>query len=541
MEESLRCSYFGILRIQSSLQLANGTIHTSEFGIDLPEGDASSNKVQPMMPEVCSPTGLVSSRSAKDGIEDEIPVCKLEAEGIPSNECDQEQQAADEEACTDIEVEGILSQGTRRTSSSHATNRSRNISTFHQNLRVADGLRFKDNSCASVVKHRWFDNICAGFIISSSMLIGVEVEVKTASSEWIFDSVGLAYTVFFFIELVLRIAARGQMFFVGLDRAWNYFDMVCVGSSLIEIVVNAVLGSQGADSSVLLIVRAMRVIRVARIIRVIRLLSKLRMLVFTLLGALRMLGWALLLLTLIMYMFAVTFTEASKPVIMALEGDLSEERVLLERHFRSLWTTMLTLFESIAGGVSWGEPLSALAGLSPLYVFMFLLYICLVILAMLNVLTGLCCDYAIQNAVSDRDDAIRAQLKDKAKWQQQFESMFKAIDSDESGEVSGEELGECLLDEEFQAYLAHLNVSVDDAFDLLELFDKDGTGTISIDEFVTGCMRVKGQAKTIDMMKIMRGVDRLHEEVLGVMQLFVSNAKRRLRATEYIVGRHAST
>lgn len=128
-------------------------------------------------------------------------------------------------------------------------------------------------------------------------------------------------------------------------------------------------------------------------------------------------------------------------------------------------------------------------------------------------ITGLCCDYAIQNAVSDRDDAIRAQIRDKENWKEQFKSMFRSIDDDNSGEITDHELREILQDEEFQAYLAHLNVSVDDALDMLDIFDKDGDGTVSIDEFVMGCMRVKGQAKTMDIMRVRNDIEVVREKV----------------------------
>jgi len=290
------------------------------------------------------------------------------------------------------------------------------------------------------------------------------------------------------------------------------FDSTCVASSYLEIVLSF-LATPDADGSLLILVRTMRVVRIARIIRVVRFLSKLRMMVFTLLGALKMLGWALILLAMIMYMFAVTFTEASKPFLADVDGTLTESQDKLRKHFSSVPESMLTLFESIIGGVSWGEPLQGLAEISLIYVMMFLFYICLMILAMLNVLTGLCCEYAIENAVADRDDAIRAQLRDRAKWLQQFRAMFHSIDIDNSGIVSAEELTEIFRDDEFQAYLAHLNITVPAAHDLLMLFDKDGDGAVSVDEFIEGCMRVKGQAKAVDIVRVMRDVHEMSKTI----------------------------
>eukprot|EP00930_Biecheleria_cincta_P004603 TRINITY_DN105519_c0_g1_i1.p1 TRINITY_DN105519_c0_g1~~TRINITY_DN105519_c0_g1_i1.p1 ORF type:complete len:598 (-),score=89.61 TRINITY_DN105519_c0_g1_i1:86-1831(-) len=404
---------------------------------------------------------------------------------------------------------------------------SRRLSHFRDNMAITEALTYNTGICARVVKQHKFDQACALLIMSSSIVVGLEVEFSTASNSIVFDALGNFFMVCFSLELILRACARGHLFIIGSDKIWNFFDSFCVASSYIEIILS-LLATPNADASLMTLIRTMRVVRIARIVRVIRFLSKLRMMVFTLLGALKMLGWALILLVMIMYMFAVSFTEASKPFLADVDGSLTESQQKLRKHFRSLPRSMLTLFESIIGGVSWGEPLQGLAEINVIYVAMFLFYICLMILAMLNVLTGLCCEYAIENADSDRDDAIRAQLRDRKKWLGNFRAMFQAIDMDNSGVVSAEELNEILMDEEFQAYLAHLNITVDEAHDLLVLFDKDGDGAVSVDEFIQGCMRVKGQAKAVDVVRVMyevRGMSKEISEIHGMLDSFPAVGK----------------
>eukprot|EP00930_Biecheleria_cincta_P037030 TRINITY_DN25393_c0_g1_i1.p1 TRINITY_DN25393_c0_g1~~TRINITY_DN25393_c0_g1_i1.p1 ORF type:complete len:573 (-),score=109.14 TRINITY_DN25393_c0_g1_i1:97-1815(-) len=373
---------------------------------------------------------------------------------------------------------------------------------------IVGAIRYEDNCCAKLVGDSRFDHACAVLIIASSLMVGVEVQYKTDENAFALDVFGYIFVGLFTLELLVRMRARGlRRYFNGLDYGWSVFDMFCVCSSYLELIVSTVQQG-GSGGSFLLVVRTLRVVRIARIIRVIRFLGKLRMMVYTMLGAMRMLGWAVLLLGMIMYMFSVCFTEAVKPLLPGTQQVNSETPELIsstgQEFFGDLYVSMLTLMESITGGVSWYEPLRVLREVSALYVFMFLFYICVTVLTLLNVITGLCCDYAIQNAVTDRADVIKQQLGLKDRWKAQFATMFKAIDEDGSGEVTSEELRNQLQEEEFQAYLAHLNISVDDAMELLEVLDSDHDGTISLEEFVTGCMRVKGQAKTIDLMKIMR-------------------------------------
>ena len=96
--------------------------------------------------------------------------------------------------------------------------------------------------------------------------------------------------------------------------------------------------------------------------------------------------------------------------------------------------------------------------------------------------------------------------------------MFHTIDDDGSGEISGSEIQAMMDDEEFQAYMSHLNIAVDDMMDIFEVFDKDGSGSVSVDEFVTGCLRVKGTAKTIDVMRVKNDTAMLKELIHELIQ-----------------------
>merc|ERR1712014_86589 len=205
-------------------------------------------------------------------------------------------------------------------------------------------------------------------------------------------------------------------------------------------------------------------------------------------------------------------------------GDLKlVERELLDAFFGTLLSSWLTLFESITGGLSWREAMLLLQQVHAMYAALFLFYICITVFTILNIITGFCCDYAIQNAVTDRDDAIKAQIRNKEKWKKQFVTMFSTMDEDNSGEISGEELEAMMHDEEFQAYMSHLNIAVDDIMDIFEVFDKDASGAVSVDEFVTGCLRVKGSAKTLDVMRVKNDTKFLTELVQDLIKQQMAN------------------
>merc|ERR1712176_179185 len=83
--------------------------------------------------------------------------------------------------------------------------------------------------------------------------------------------------------------------------------------------------------------------------------------------------------------------------------------------------------------------------------------------------------------------------------QAKLHELFIVMDGDESGELTIDEVEKILMDPTSQAYLQSLGIDVTDAWTLLKLLDRDGTGTIDLEEFTQGCMSLRGEAKAIHL------------------------------------------
>ena len=73
-----------------------------------------------------------------------------------------------------------------------------------------------------------------------------------------------------------------------------------------------------------------------------------------------------------------------------------------------------------------------------------------------------------------------------------------------------------------QAYFDMIGFRPGDASLLAELLDRDGSGDISLQEFIAGCERMKGEAKGIDVHMLLlecsvlnEKLDVLHENLTG--------------------------
>ena len=125
------------------------------------------------------------------------------------------------------------------------------------------------------------------------------------------------------------------------------------------------------------VIRVTRIVKAARLMRIFRFVVALRTLITSIIHTLQSLFWALALLVLIVYVFAVLFVQAIHD--HRLDPEIPDfpdtELHASELYFASLPETMLSLFMCIAGGVNWAEVQAPLKAISTLWVFAFLFYI----------------------------------------------------------------------------------------------------------------------------------------------------------------------
>merc|ERR1712228_528343 len=85
----------------------------------------------------------------------------------------------------------------------------------------------------------------------------------------------------------------------------------------------------------------------------------------------------------------------------------------------------------------------------------------------------------------------------------QLKSVLRAVDKDDNGTISKQELMEHLATDESMAYLKTLDVTVSDAQGVFKLLDVTGAGEVDIDEFVLSLMRFQGGARAVDVATLL--------------------------------------
>jgi hypothetical protein len=175
----------------------------------------------------------------------------------------------------------------------------------------------------------------------------------------------------------------------------------------------------------------------------------------------------------------------------------------LEDFFGSLFLSMFFLFQSISGGESWGVLTEPLLRLHWWYGVFMALFQCFTLLALLNIVTGIFVEGAIEKAQTDKEAMIQMELEGEQGRLQQLTEVFKDIDEDESGYIDLDEFERLMNDQRVKAYFRTMGLHISTAYHLFRLLDLDNSGTVSTSEFLMGCLRLQGNAKSVDVATLM--------------------------------------
>jgi len=375
--------------------------------------------------------------------------------------------------------------------------------------------RLRFDSLLAWVKGSFFTSTVAVVIILNAITIcaNTDFELKSAFREYhqeenagydfakVFWVTDLLFTCIFAAELALRLLAFELTFFTVAEGKWNVLDLVLVVISVSEIA----MVSLGLDLSYIRILRLFRIFRTLRVIRTVPLFVKLRTMINAIGNSVLPLMWALVLVVFTMLMFSAVFLQGITQYIsrgddVPTSAEFHDNVEFLELFFHSLSMCVLTLFMSITSGVSWWDAERVLLDIAPQYGFLFLLYIAIMFLALLNIVTGIFVNDAVENAQMDRDVKMALEQERNKHHMEYLKVMFKDLDKDDKGFLTLEQFKSHLELAEVQALFSFLGLEVWDAVRLFEALDVDGSDELEIDEFVMGCMQLRGLAKNVDII-----------------------------------------
>lgn len=276
---------------------------------------------------------------------------------------------------------------------------------------------------------------------------------------------------------------------------------------------------------VLQAVKILKMLRIARIFRVFRFSRELSLMALMIVDSMRSLMWAMMMLMLMIFVFAVWFTtnatfylreyaDSSSPTWYEDLANSTTQNVHdIKNNFGTLGATTYSLLRSMLGGINWGILCDMLLKMDTISPMLFIFYILFTMLAVLNIVTGVFVDNAGAAAKTQRDYIIEKEREVKETYIRELQNLFWQMDDDGSGTLTAEEMQQLVKDPSMAAYFTALGFEPHDCVRLFTLLDTDSSGTVDIEEFLDGCLRLKGFARSIDVHFIMVLIHRMQKQL----------------------------
>jgi len=365
----------------------------------------------------------------------------------------------------------------------------------------------------------------ATLILMNAVIIGVEsdrqlknVGILTTADEFTNYLQDICMVIFAF-ELLLRILAYRLRLFTREDANWNIFDICCVSFGLVEILSES-FSNQGSLARTM---RIPRVLRVLRVFRVSRFFRDIRLMMYMIYCSFQSLFWMLFLLILLVYIVGVALARFIVAYMQEVNAtDVESVGIKGIENFMGVSHCMFSLLKGAFGGNDWGPYFDTLRSVGTEAGFLFMAYIAIMLLAILNVITGVFVDNTMATVRDDRDLTIAHQLDDEASAVQNLKHLFRSVIEEEQDRdlqagddtpntqmmlsditFTEREFYKIIVHDRVRAYFAILGLELTHAEGLFKLLDTDRSGRIGLEEFVLGCLRLKGEAKAVDVATLM--------------------------------------
>lgn len=362
-----------------------------------------------------------------------------------------------------------------------------------------------------IVESGYFESASACVILLNAVHIAVSSELAMlhlleapGSGDWVPTPViaiaSLCFFCWYFMELVIKVSTYKASFFTGPERSWNLFDMLLVMSGVWDIAEQHILGG-GASLNLtwMRLLRLFKMMKLLRVVRVMRAFQELRVIMQALQGAISTTLWSMVMLGAVTFIFAISFMQAVCSHIGRAEVD--EELVASFRtHWGTLATAMETLFAASTGGLHWQSLGGPLFAIGPSYYMILLIYMSFTLFAMLNVITGLGVQVAMSVCQKDYEAVVHEIAEANEATVARLRHMFNATDGDGDTSVSWDELAVALKRKEVIGFLSALDIEPLDAERLFRMLQRGGQSVVPVPELIAGLMKIKGNAKSVDMV-----------------------------------------
>jgi len=332
----------------------------------------------------------------------------------------------------------------------------------------------------------------------------------------VFDALDVVFGLAFTLELALKVMGIQYLFFRSF---FNWFDLAVVASWWVGKLGDA---HAVGNLTILRLIRLVRLLRPLRLVRSMVMFDTLHVLVGALSSSIYVLGWSLVLVLLVLMTMAIFMNAMLESYMLDLaNGDKGVETY---KYFGSFSNSVITMFEVTFG--NWVPVCRHLYGhIDEWYGVFTLVYRFGIGFACITVIRAVFILETFRAANSDNDLMIMQKQRQMQRYAAQMDLLFKETDTSGDGFLSWDEFQEVLYDPRVKSWLGSMELEVGDVPLLFGLTDANVDGVISGPELVHGFARLKGAARSIDVLKLerdIRRIENLEGNVLGKLDTLLA-------------------
>lgn len=375
-----------------------------------------------------------------------------------------------------------------------------------------------DKKINAWIRSAKFDYLCGVVICLNAISMGISANHSINhlhSPELpLFEYLEIAFLTFYIIEIILRSVALGRDYFFGVDWKWNWFDLILVLKSSISAATQAVFTGMTknptSNISFLRLFRLLKMVKLLRVIRLMKIFKELRLILNSVFGCINAMFWAGTLLLIVMYVCGLCFVQAAGSHLRqsAEIDDPESQKILL--YYGNVARSMDSLYQASTGGNDWGTIAAPLFEVGKVFYFLFMLYVAFFQLVVLNTVTAIFLDTTLDASAKDDEVRVQAELERKDEYVAMLQGFFNEIDDNGDGTISYQEFCRHVQDPKLHAFATSLEIEIRDAQEFFGIMSHQGAHPVDVHTFVVGCIKLRGQAKSVDLFGLQELVKSNH-------------------------------
>jgi len=370
------------------------------------------------------------------------------------------------------------------------------------------------STVTKILEHWLFDAFIGTIIVANSTCIGIETSFELDNKNT--DMFGVLEHIFlaiYIIELVCRFTTYGCRACLG--NPWVAFDLLLVLLGAMDLyIVKPVTaatqdGAENQEIAGLMVLRMLRLFRLARLVKMMYTFKVLWKLINGLLGSVGTIFYTFCLIGLILYIFSCM----SLQLITKAHRDSSNADIqaLVTTYFPNLQVTMLSLIQFVT--------IDSLAGFyfpliveDPKLLLFFIPFILVVSISMVNLVTAVIVDGAIEQSRNDRDTQKAHDAEKFRKILPILKKRFADMDEDGNDLLTVEEV--LNAPEDVKHSLEEFGLDDENALaELFEMIDVDESGEINCDEFCDGIFKLVNSEAPVELVRILKQLKMVRKEL----------------------------